>query len=251
MNNNKIVNNIIPVVSYLNAYTNKNDICKNNKGRSGIYRWNNLITNKSYVGSSISLDGRFSIYYSTEALKRKLNIGSSAIYSALLKYGYSNFSLDILEYCEPSLLITREQHYIDLLNPEYNLLKIAGSRLGFKHSNETKIKMSRNRIGSDKYFFGKRHTDKSRELISLSLKGIIRSNGSPKTVKLETRIKLSLRTQGVDVKVFDKLNNLVAQFPTITSAAKYFNISNRTLGRYLNKNVFYKDYRFESSFDYK
>ena len=27
--------------------------------------------------------------------------GSSHVYPALLKYGYSNFSLEILEYCEP------------------------------------------------------------------------------------------------------------------------------------------------------
>jgi len=39
-------------------------------------------------------------------------MGSSAIYSALLKYGYSNFSLDILEYCEIDALIEREQYYI-------------------------------------------------------------------------------------------------------------------------------------------
>jgi len=31
-------------------------------------------------------------------------------------------------------LIEREQYYIDLLNPEYNILKIAGSRLGVKHT---------------------------------------------------------------------------------------------------------------------
>jgi hypothetical protein len=43
---------------------------------------------------------------------------------ALLKYGYwpkpakaLNFKLDILEYCEKSHLIEREQYYLDLLKP--------------------------------------------------------------------------------------------------------------------------------------
>ena len=86
------------------------------------------------MGSSISLGNTFSIYYSLSSLKSKAN-GSIIIYRAILKYGYSNFSLDILEYCEPNLLIKREQYYIDLLNPEYNI-KVASSKIGFKHSED-------------------------------------------------------------------------------------------------------------------
>ena len=56
-------------------------------------------------------------------MKRILNKGSSGIYKALLKYGYKNFILDIVEYCEPSQLIKREQYYIDKVKPEYNILK--------------------------------------------------------------------------------------------------------------------------------
>jgi len=40
------------------------------------------------------------VYYSLKAIKRVLNSGNSALLKALLKYGYSNFSLDILEYCD-------------------------------------------------------------------------------------------------------------------------------------------------------
>jgi group I intron endonuclease len=79
------------------------------------------------VGSSINLGHRFSQYYSIIHLKKKQ---SSIIYKSILKYGHSKFSLDILEYCESSLCIAREQYYLDLLKPEYNILKIAGSRLG-------------------------------------------------------------------------------------------------------------------------
>lgn len=64
------------------------------------------------------------------------------IYKALLNYGYSKFTLEILEYCDPADLIKREQYYIYLLKPEYNILKKAFSSLGFKHSEETRVKMS-------------------------------------------------------------------------------------------------------------
>jgi len=145
MNNN----NIIPMVTYNNINVNKFSIISNNKGKSGIYRWNNLITGKSYVGSSVSLSHRFTKYYSLNYLKSSTNNGSSIIYNALLKYGYSNFSLNIIEYCAPSLLTEREQYYIDLLKPEYNILKTAGSRSGYVQSKKTRELISkslRNRL---------------------------------------------------------------------------------------------------------
>jgi len=137
MKSNNYNNNvsIIPVVSYYNADIDKFIIYKENKRKSGIYRWNNLITGKSYIGSSTCLKSIFSTYYLLSYLNKK---GSSLIYNALLKYGYSNFSLDTIEYCESNILISREQYYIDQLNPECNICKIAGSRLGTKHSKETK-----------------------------------------------------------------------------------------------------------------
>ena len=76
---------------------------------------------------------------------KKVSGGCSVVlHRALLKYGYSNFSLDIIEYCEPNVKISREQYYIDLLKYEYNILKKAGSNLGFKHSEAIKLRMSIN-----------------------------------------------------------------------------------------------------------
>ena len=47
------------------------------------------------------------------------------IYKALLVYGYENFILEISEHCDPSLVLERKQYYIDLLEPKYNILKVA------------------------------------------------------------------------------------------------------------------------------
>lgn len=130
--------NIIPVVSYNNAEINKFIIYRENKGKSGIYRWTNLINGKSYVGSSICLRNRFGVYYSKTSIFTILKKGSSSIYTALLKYGCSNFKLDILEYCDIQIILEREQYYLDLLKPEYNLKKVASSRLSTKHFDITK-----------------------------------------------------------------------------------------------------------------
>ena len=74
-------------------------------------------------------------------------IKNSLIHKALLKYGYSNFKLEILEYCDTVNCIEREQFYraaLDLYKPNYNILKLAGSSQGFKHSPETIAKLKKN-----------------------------------------------------------------------------------------------------------
>jgi len=59
-----------------------------------------------------------------------------SIYKAILKYGYSKFRLEILEYCNKNETLIREQYYIDKLKPVYNILAKAGSSVGFKRSNK-------------------------------------------------------------------------------------------------------------------
>ena len=62
---------------------------------------------------------------------------------ALLKHGYSNFSLTILEYCEPSKCLEREAFYQKKINPEYNLsLDPTAPFSGRKHSDKSKQIMS-------------------------------------------------------------------------------------------------------------
>uniref|UniRef100_UPI0022FD6757 hypothetical protein n=1 Tax=Drechslerella dactyloides TaxID=74499 RepID=UPI0022FD6757 len=98
---------IISAAIYANAYTDKLLILKENKGKSGIYRWINKESGKSYIGSSINLSRRLLEYFNTNYLLTKSNM---AICKALLKYGYSNFSLEIIEYCKPEKSVEREQH---------------------------------------------------------------------------------------------------------------------------------------------
>lgn len=44
-------------------------------------------------------------------------------------------------------MIEREQYYIDILKPKYYILKTAGSSFGFKHSDYTRDKMSLSQKG--------------------------------------------------------------------------------------------------------
>jgi acetoacetate decarboxylase len=57
-----------------------------------------------------------------------------------------------LEYCDLENLINREQYYLDLLQPEYNVLKVAGSSLGFKHREESlaKVRLQLSKLNFEK-----------------------------------------------------------------------------------------------------
>jgi group I intron endonuclease len=73
-------------------------ILDDNKNKAGVYLWINIVDGKKYIGSSENLKKRFREYFNVNHLMRNKSL---YICSALLKYGYSKFSLEILEYCEP------------------------------------------------------------------------------------------------------------------------------------------------------
>lgn len=149
--------NIIPIVSYPNADKCKSSLLTDNREKSGVYMWVNNLNHESYVGSSINITKRLRRYYSKNYMEDKVRIHNSRIFEALLKHGYSDFSLVILEYCNVDVLIKREQYFIDKLKPEYNICKTAGSMLGFKHSEETKLKFKNRDVvtGHDTFVINK------------------------------------------------------------------------------------------------
>jgi NUMOD1 domain-containing protein/GIY-YIG catalytic domain-containing protein/NUMOD3 motif-containing protein len=215
-------------MKYNDIRKNKFIIYKENKNKAGIYIWENIITGEIYVGSSGNLGKRFSFYFSKKALTNVLSTGNSNIYSNILKYGLSNFSLQILEYIDLSIikdkdlkkkvLWKREDYYSELLKPEYNILTKAGSSLGRKHTPEARLKMSN------------------------AAKGRVCSKESREKLRVAAEARI-----GICIQVYDKSLNLVKEFPSKASTALHFNISARTVSNYLNKDKSYKGFTFISS----
>ena len=108
---------IKPVKYYEDIYTMKSQILKENKNKSGIYKFVNKLSGSFYIGSAKNLRTLIYSYLQLSSLLKGKN--NSIITRALIKYGYSNFSLEILEYCDVSKLLEREQYYFDLLEPDY------------------------------------------------------------------------------------------------------------------------------------
>lgn len=132
---------VVPVVIYSDLKVDKKTILKDNKGKSGVYRWINKVNGDAYIGSATDLTRRLRDYFSSNFLFKEILNNNSIMYRALLKYGYSKFTLEILEYCDKSSVIEKEQYYLDLLNPNYNICKTAGSSLGRITKDHTRLKL--------------------------------------------------------------------------------------------------------------
>lgn len=199
---------IIFVNSYEEPEAQKRKIYQDNLNKSGVYLWTNKISLKSYVGSSINMAGRFRSYFSKYYLERSIKSNNSLIYKALLKYGYSNFKLDILEYCDKGILLEREQFYLDTLELKYNVLKTAGSLLGFKHN--------------------------------ARVKELIRKSNTGRICSEEVRLKLSANSQAFPLIIKNLSTQETRTFPSIRRAACFINIHPSYLAKCLRKKNFYQ-----------
>jgi len=160
-NYNKINLNKIAIKSYFNPYENRKYIYEENRNKSGIYCWNNLINGKLYIGSSVNITRRLYCYLSFAWLKKDSLKYNNLINKAILKYDYFNFEFNILRYCNSNELIKWEQYYIDLLKPKYNILKLKSYkpnlealtklRLAKKLSGHTVIVINKNNNFIKKY----------------------------------------------------------------------------------------------------
>ena len=135
------------------------------RSKSGIYQILNKVNGKCYIGSAVDPKQRFHMHRSQ--LRRDTH-HSIVLQRAWKKYGEANFEFLLLEECEISKLIEREQHYIDQFRPVYNISKVAGSCLGVKFSKESSLKKSLNSRNKGK--FGKDNPD-SIEVYQYSLEG--------------------------------------------------------------------------------
>lgn len=222
--------NLAPIKSYDNALLNKNTILLDNKSKPGIYRWINKLNNNTYVGSGLNLSKRLNEYYNQSELKRN----PRPIHAALLKYGHENFILEILEYCRADELIKREQYYLDLLYPEYNILKHAYSLLGYKHTPENIAKFKLKKVSQElKNILSLVHTDKevskeTRDKLSLATANYKKNNPLTPEALANITAKTTER-EGVAVILLNTQTNEQLEFPTLTKAGEYLDVKRQAI----------------------
>ena len=96
--------------------------------------------------------------------KKKEKHHSVILQNHVNKYGIEDLSFQIIEITERELLIIREQHYIDIYNPRFNIRKIAESNKGIKRSESTKAKLRA-------FNLGKKLSEETKRKMSERMKG--------------------------------------------------------------------------------
>ena len=113
--------------------------------KTGVYLIRNNVNYRRYVGSAASsFIGRLQNH--VQELK-KGNHWNPRLQNSWRKHGDSACEFIVLEECPPEQCEQREQWWIDHLCPEYNVCPVAGSRLGYHHTEATKDRMRASHLG--------------------------------------------------------------------------------------------------------
>ena len=184
--------------------------------RTGIYKIMNIINNKVYVGSSVNIYSRWNCHKKLLLTNTHYN---KRLQNSVNKHGFDKFVFIIIEECDRSSLICREQHWIDELKAYicgYNGRPIANSPLGTKlseerkkiigifhknrkrepRSEETKKKLSEANKGKIGYWKGRLMPEKTKQKISNSKKGKP-SNRKGAHHSEESKLKMSNLRKGI------------------------------------------------------
>jgi group I intron endonuclease len=177
---------------------------------TGIYCIRNLINGHLYIGSAAR-----DIKKRWRQHRHELTRGKHPnchLQAAWRFYGEASFRFGILEACLPEECLTYEQHWLDLFNPEYNICRAAGSRLGVKHSETVRLKMiTRQRspearahmhevMKGKQNFLGHKHSPQTKAIMSAIMQGNKHALGSKSNIgrkaSTETRRKMGLAHLG-------------------------------------------------------
>lgn len=218
------------------------------KGKGGIYSFINLENGNQYIGSAKD----FYLRLNEHLGNKKSNL---ALQNAFTKYGLSKFKFCIYEYFTYESKIVSSQALTDLetsyiskfkFDTLYNFKTTATSSLGYKHTEEARLKMVEYyKDKSNHPMFGKTHTKEAIALISkpgeLNPMFGKKHNEVTKTIMSDKKNKYPL-----GVGIYDLDDNLLYKFKNNVELAKHMDISKVTVGKYLNSGLVYnKTYRFK------
>ena len=145
-----------------------------------IYKHTNKTNGKSYIGQTSNIKSRW---------RESSYKNNRKFYNALKKYGWDNFTHEILEVCDENNVDERERYYIefyDSINNGYNLE--SGGNKNKHLSEETKEKLR-------KFNQGKKHGKRSPEIVEKVRKANLGKHRSAEYIlKRSEQVKEEYRT---------------------------------------------------------
>ncbi len=170
---------------------------------SGIYQIKHAQSGKVYIGSSCCLNDR---WMSHKLLLRKGVHENTHLQRSWNKYGKEAFVFSVIEYSDQSQLLEREQYWIDELQAVkkgFNILPVAGSRVGMKHTPAVCKLLSEMKMGKPSPNRGKSPSDETRAKMADAKRG--------KTFSPETKRKMSEARKGVHKTFSNAAKERIAQ----------------------------------------
>jgi group I intron endonuclease len=208
---------------------------------------------KFYIGSAVNFVKRRDRHRTS--LKHNWH-PNSILQNHYNKYGKDDLIFDILEFSiDINMLLNREQFYIDTLNPTFNILRTAGSNLGYIPSEETRRKLSeasKNRVFSheeilkkkelmkgNKYKLNIPSSKKQKEIVSVLMKNNQHAKGTIRTQEFKDNlsnmykerpftdeaIKKSILVLSKPVLQFSKKGVFIKEWVSILEAQRVLNIT--------------------------
>lgn len=158
---------------------------------TGIYEIRNVVDGKRYIGSAVSIAGRWRVH--RHALRKgNIRYTNRRLLNSWNKHGEQSFEFRVLIYCSAENLLQYEQAAIDSLRPEYNIRRDAASNFGIKLSPETRRRISEVQRGVPKGPI----TDEHRKNLSRAKTGVRLSGAARRKISEAQRGKvLSVETR--------------------------------------------------------
>jgi len=129
---------------------------------SGIYKIVSIyFPNRVYIGSAVNLSRRIRDHKSCLKVNKHANKKLQHHYN---KYGQDDLIFSVIEFTSKEKLIEKEQYYIDLYSPYFNLCPHAGNSLGchWTISEEGRLNMKQAKKG---YKPSRKATEKAAEVV--------------------------------------------------------------------------------------
>lgn len=190
------------------------------KNQCGIYQL--TINNKFYIGSAKNIGIRLS--------KHLLDLERNKHHSIYLQRAwnkYQNIDVEIIEICND--IIEKEQYYIDVLKPDFNLCMNAANCEGIKRSENHKNKISEHHKNNKEYWT---EIYKNRVIShSSETKQKIKEKSLGRIFSKETRKKLS-EAKSLPLNIIKQIIELRNNKISITKVATLLNISTTSVKRY-------------------
>lgn len=132
-----------------------------------VYCIENIFNNKKYIGSTKDISKRWRSHKNLLSKNKHPNVHLQTAWNLYTKDKFKFYIIE--ENIEESLLLNREQYYIelyDVLDREkgYNIAKNASAPMdGRKHTEISIVKMKEAKSGEKNNFFGKHHTEETKQ----------------------------------------------------------------------------------------